>query len=663
MAVKEDGARLYIDGTLMDVSENAKISLTYKSNLLTDVDKIVSNYSYTITLPLTTHNRAALLGSSQLGSDTLFPYQRHKCDYYQNGVQLIKDGTAVLLSIGTNIQVALTWGVSDAFAKMVKQGTTLDKLQGDETLPYELEVNYCKWEDLKKTGYFYGWMELTKYPSDADQRTFMKEHGIFYPYCRPLARVQWVLGKMQEQFGVQFTFPSDVADGELPYLLMPLISHEATELSVVQTTLTPTALPATGAISLVSAEASNVFDNITPGTAQKEFKCNEAKTITVTIDATFTTRTRLVAHYAANWLGVGIAEVGEKDSTDDNRFYAYNGSWDDNGNYVATMHRTTDVDVVAGGGIWFHLFPGADKDIAKAMGKYTSVTLSIKAALKAEQDVQFGQRYPIMHNLPSIKCVDLLKYLGAIWGCFPRQLQGTNEVRWVHYDELYTNWQDAVDWSGKLVATMAGDYPQELSFTQTDFAQRNVLKYKADDSVPSNVNADGVLVLNNETLDAERNMAEFPFAATYNNSIELYECNNLDDVIDKWGDSDQPAPAWSAQKVEARIMLAKQTPKRVSPSGAVIGGGMVYPSFKGLEMQPRIVKYYTPLQNALFHTKIIKEQFRLSEVDLVQFDETLPVYLRQYGAYFAVLELTTGGTGGLVTAKLLKLNQQTIKED
>ena len=38
---------LYIDGTKVDMGESG-VSLEYRSNILTDISKIVSNFSYTI---------------------------------------------------------------------------------------------------------------------------------------------------------------------------------------------------------------------------------------------------------------------------------------------------------------------------------------------------------------------------------------------------------------------------------------------------------------------------------------------------------------------------------------------------------------------------------------------------------------------------------------
>jgi hypothetical protein len=45
----------------------------------------------------------------------------------------------------------------------------------------------------------------------------------------------------------------------------------------------------------------------------------------------------------------------------------------------------------------------------------------------------------------------------------------------------------------------------------------------------------------------------------------------------------------------------------------------------------------------------------LSDFELLNFDETIPVYLRQYGAYFAVLEIKSS-KAGIAEVQMLKLN-------
>ena len=46
--------QLYIDGVLVDVGEDTDVTLSIRSNILSDISKIGGNSTYTIKLPKTT---------------------------------------------------------------------------------------------------------------------------------------------------------------------------------------------------------------------------------------------------------------------------------------------------------------------------------------------------------------------------------------------------------------------------------------------------------------------------------------------------------------------------------------------------------------------------------------------------------------------------------
>ena len=48
---------------------------------------------------------------------------------------------------------------------------------------------------------------------------------------------------------------------------------------------------------------------------------------------------------------------------------------------------------------------------------------------------------------------------------------------------------------------------------------------------------------------------------------------------------------------------------------------------------------------SIANAHVITERLNLSDLDILDFDETKPVYLAQYGAYFAVLEIKTTSSG------------------
>ena len=63
--------------------------------------------------------------------------------------------------------------------------------------------------------------------------------------------------------------------------------------------------------------------------------------------------------------------------------------------------------------------------------------------------------------------------------------------------------------------------------------------------------------------------------------------------------------------------------------------------------------YYTKYQEIIRQPRVISVKCALSDYDLYTLDLTIPVYFRQYGAYFAIINLKTGDKAS--TVQLLKL--------
>lgn len=73
-----------------------------------------------------------------------------------------------------------------------------------------------------------------------------------------------------------------------------------------------------------------------------------------------------------------------------------------------------------------------------------------------------------------------------------------------------------------------------------------------------------------------------------------------------------------------------------------------------INMQSIIDDKYQNVVETLRNTKLIKENVKMSDIELLNFDETKPVYLAQYGEYFAVIEIKSQ-SNGIAEATMLEL--------
>lgn len=183
---------LYINNTKADLNKT-DITLSYKSNLLTDISKIISNRSYTIRLPKTAKNLALIECSHLPSSISRYPYLKHKGTLLRNGIEMIKNANVVLLETSETIEVALTWGNVTNFAGVVNDGKKLTDITHGT-------VEGVDWVIWSNKGSNSAQFPLIDYGFNSG------DPNVWY---HPVVTVKWILDKIQEQSGVTFNFPSD----------------------------------------------------------------------------------------------------------------------------------------------------------------------------------------------------------------------------------------------------------------------------------------------------------------------------------------------------------------------------------------------------------------------------------------------------------------------
>jgi hypothetical protein len=267
---------------------------------------------------------------------------------------------------------------------------------------------------------------------------------------------------------------------------------------------------------------------------------------------------------------------------------------------------------------------------------YCSFTPKVKSML-------YGIDYPLTLNLPNMKVVDFLQWLAGITGTFPRQTDnGNRTLEFVHYHRLFDNTQIALDWSDKLVRAYDDGAPREIGFTVDGWAQVNHFAYGNSKDVGDF--ADGKVVISNVQLDEEQDIVGDVFdALQYMNNVPTYKVNEEDNaerllayLFPSEDETDEPI---EADNPEPCVM----TTQLLTVNGVDYVQGVFDDTlyWRNILQSDR----YAGLIRSLQKAKILHEVFALTELDIKQFDETTPVYLAQYGHYYAVTEIKTSETG------------------
>ena len=602
---------LYIDGTKVDMGESG-VSLEYRSNILTDLSKIVSNFSYTIKLPKTKNNLRLIECAHIPSAVSSFPYLPHVGTLLRDGVQIVDGANVVLMSVSDTIEIALSWGNATGFSKIIEFEGNLDDLD------YEID-DYVFW----------------KYDTSPDENTPIINYGfrsiekhVFY---HPVVSAKWILDRIQSQFNVNFLFPSDKQD-ILQRLKIPLLKKNDAQKHVdanrVYLTLSgiesETSTPYISYNLLFAKWAQSYYvqykGDVLVSSFQPMYSHLEIEvkfTVNLVISGNPLYKDGILVQVVKVESGEVLDEIKpyEVIALDDAVFKyecRYDSSFSLNPFDSEFMFRVRTV--MATVSFPTGLLPG-------------NITIEAKAS-EVGADIQDYNKYFTIPNLPSIKLIDFVKSIAYMLGVFAVPGEN-NDIHFVSFDSVINNKNNAVDWSSRILPDDYGDVARNISYQLNDFAQKNWFHYKEDDGVTGNY--DSFISVENRALEYERDAVSLPFSACDTlggvASIPLYSYNDDGELEYDGG-------------VNPRIVLYDSETRSC----------VFYP----LRWEELIQQHYASYQEVVRQPKVIKELVLLSSPDLAVLDLLKPVYIRQYGSYFVIIKVKTKDNN-ICEVELLKI--------
>lgn len=628
---------LYIDGEKMDIG-NVDISLNYKSNLLTDISKIVSNNSYTIKLPKTSRNMRLIEMAHLPSSGSVFPYIEHAATLVKNGIEIIRNANVVLMAVNESIEAAITWGTASNFASIVNDDKSL------QDLDYGISPNtdYVEWK--KGSGY------SSRFP--------MVEYGFRGNaddvWVHPVVTVKWIIDKIASTYGITFDFPSDRIS-MMESMIVPLLSRNDAQRQIDSNAWLMQCIG--------NEEISRQVDTFTarrrrflfanPASSYYvEYKFYETGGIggyTIgfnpkfrNVKAHITLDVKLKAHSLVPYDNDFAPNIVLFNPANNKAYATFVPSEkilieDKGGNgnvYEFVFNIDEDVDLVD------------DEQNAYDLSNYLEFSTNEYIAYNVDSaeagvmlfspysgtidlgvDDKVNSRFYFVPNLPDMKQIDFLKAIAWMLGMFAIP-SDTVTIRFIPFDTLEENRPDAQDWSGKLIKAYREMMPREISYQLDNMAQKNRFKYKEDDTVTRDY--DGTVVVDDKNLEYENDAVELEFAASSTRNgvayIPIYSYNENGEL------------EYDSGNVEPRILMLSGT------------DGI----FEPLAWNNLLDDYYATYKGFVRRPKVIKEYIKLNPVELKNLDLTVPVYLKQYGSYFAIVNVKTKDND-ICEVKLLKM--------
>lgn len=603
---------LFIDGELVDMNDDTKITLNYKSNIFSDLSKIVSNNSYTIKLPPTVHNQRVFKHADLPASSSMYPRSFHKARYFRNGVEILSDALAVLISSGESFDVALTWGNSSAFEPFVKSEKKLNELtDSGEFLIWNKQAGYG---ELGKGNYLY---------SQANYGVDMNADGANV-WALPSVRIPFIIKLIEKEYGIKINIPypqNSLTDS----LMIMCDSQKESEVIFKSNPVQLEFIRTIGAEYVTKFEFKKK-DNLQNEKYGEVYKLGMISSylprrvmedaaldvdVLVAFDSFVSFPSLVVIHEEAGVVikeeifpgflilstqNIGFSGTIKINTTNESRF-----SFE-----VRVKESHTFVNSVPRFGIKFYM--------------------------KAERDVQYNERFPIVPNLIPMKCIDFLKNITQMVGLFAIPDADGKSISFFSVDKIYKNIDRAINVTRRVVAETKEIKPRSMKYAIDGLARNNRFDYKKDESVLGDYS--GVITVADETIDYEKEAVNMAFAATDTISVDagvtipLYGYNK-DGAIER-------------KSIEPRIFREDWRNMKSALS------------FSGLEWKQLLKDYYSRYQSVVSSPIIITENIELSDIELKELDMTIPFYLGQYGRYYAIISVKAEDTG-ICECQLLQL--------
>lgn len=482
---------------------------------------------------------------------------------------------------------------------------------------------------------------------------------------QPCVTVQYILDLITAQTGVAFGW-SNQAKETIKGLAVPLITRKADAQTVVGdfegTFFSTTNL---GILDFQPTSLSDVFDGLEVATRYSQLNVKIACTMIFDVQMNWSwdaskarpnmyvgntyeglTERNGAYHYKPCYVEIKVVSkhtsdqeeseytktyiAGDEIDEDDIYSIRYIVDYDSdkvNGRFIHLAAGRGEIELEEGDIVTFE-FKHYGKGILRGLRGYNG---RLSASIKQSDEVPYGGNFPIGKNLPDIKVTDFLKCICILTSTFPSQRFTSGTLAFVDIVSLWEAKAQAVDWTKKLIPSEARNHPRQTDFSVEEYCQHNIYKWKEDDTVYQQHDAD--MTVDNKTLEYTQDVCTLPFAATDGNRIPIYEWESVTYTFGRNGNKITTQTATKYKACKDRI---------VNLTKSDIGYAAL--AFN-INLQSIFDNKLEKLRKTVENPHQITERFNLSDLEILNFDETKPVYLAQYGAYFAVLEIKTTSSG------------------
>ena len=596
---------LYINSKLVEIDSKTRLDLQFKSFLFSGISELTAPRSWTVSLPKSSNNLALIEGVSSGDSASEFPYNNYVVDYYSNGYKVINEGKGVLIKITDRIEFVFTFGKAYEVMKLMSE-KKLTELT-------EVSTDFGHWNRSMISSavngfYWYNWYSFT----NEDKTWVTANPDLPMATLHPVVLFSYIVTKIQSEFGITLT--GLISEPFALPLAIPLRKFDgiSTIGKYIQTAVTATS-PINQAYRGI-VPFTDGFINYFNLQNQTDFKSIYDRTVSITI-------TSFNVFLGNGYIYDIILRVVNKLGTERDivRIIA-NNSPGNTGIYFTLSNYTFQFN--ADDDYFYFRNANSNSIISTQLTFLTLVKQAYYEPKTSVSETADGGYFPIIPNLPDMTCADFIFQAMQLVGVFPSISDNApTTINFISADVLYSNSGSAKDWTNKLVKTNPRlSELSDVAFKFGKYAKKNTLKYKADET--NLLDTSSFLEVQNDNLELESKLVELLFAAGKRFSTS-------DNTIDY--------PLYDISIASGNVLIRK--PK--SPNNDVIANyimqfpdELLWNGATGLK-----ATYYTGYQSLLTKPRYLREKFYLKPEDIAGLTLDIPIYLQQYGKYYAIMVL------------------------
>jgi hypothetical protein len=684
--------QLFLNDTLVDLTDDSPIALTFQINNLAEVKNQQGNTSNQFKLPLTQRNRQILGYPDDLAFTTNLPYTRYAAKVVQDGMEIIPYGIGELNSVDdSTASITVVSGNVDYFDAI--DGSIYDMGDSNTTwgkskawLPYDhtWSLDNVVYSQYNTTGWIWPVIDYGNLVYDPARPIQINIKNL-----RPGFFLKTAIELITQASGFRAT--GTLLQDELFNKLIVQFANDDFEHGTDQQTLRDynsisvsngtqfTAgrnLGYAGTFPLNKVNAYPLHNNSYPNNPfdAGSHRYRALQRCSVSVSFTFdlyinsrekpskgggieirlkTISPKTGAHSVVTTITSALTDAavdGHQQYTEERR----------------NQKLSCEMELLEGQVLFIEY--NVNNSSNTTVYIYAGATLSIVSKTK---NMLLGQMVQCERIFPDISQKDLLKDTLQRFGIVCQTNTENKVVNFASFRDIVNNIPRAKDWTAKCL-----NQGKSISFKLGSYAQVNFLKHKEDEGILPKTFGQAQINVDDKTLPATADLFESQFAPTFNRpflngSIAIIKKIDTTDGAD----NDFSIGTQPRLLVDQKLKLPDgKTVTFVDDDGkrTIVNDTLSVPYFYKPDGQHNLCwadmpgtgtenlkglknLYYPELERILKQTKKVVRWFMLTPRDILELDLLIPIYLQQDGAYYYINKIDSWRKGQPTKVELVKL--------